>query len=42
VMWQGAGLHRYDRNDPADVSLEQQMNAALDSIRGGWRKCAHH
>jgi hypothetical protein len=42
VMWQGSGLHRYDRNDPADVSLEQNMNATLDSIRGGWRKCAHH
>ena len=23
VMWQGAGLHPYDKRNPADVSLEQ-------------------
>jgi len=42
VMWQGAGLHSFNKNDPADVSLEQQMNGTLDSLRGGWSKCAHH
>jgi hypothetical protein len=41
VMWQGPGLHSYDRHDPTDVALEQQMNAKRDQIRGSWRKCAH-
>ena len=41
VMWQGAGLHAYDRHNPADVSLEQQMNAERDQIRAGYGKCAH-
>jgi len=42
VMWQGPGLHPYNRGNPADVALESQMNQELDSIRGGWRKCTHH
>jgi hypothetical protein len=42
VMWQGAGLHPYDRHNPADVALESQMNARLDSIRGSWKKCRKH
>jgi hypothetical protein len=42
VMWQGAGLHPYDRSNPADVSLEQQMNAERDTIRAGYGKCAHN
>ena len=42
VLWQGPGLHPYNRNNPADVSLEHQMNGKLDSIRGSWRKCTHH
>jgi hypothetical protein len=41
VMWQGSGLHAYDRHNPADVSLEQQMNAERDQIRAGYGKCAH-
>jgi hypothetical protein len=42
VMWQGAGLHPYDRNNPVDVSLEQQMNAERDTIRAGYGKCTHN
>jgi hypothetical protein len=42
VMWQGPGLHPYNRNDPADVALESQMNATLDAIRGTWKKCRTH
>jgi hypothetical protein len=42
VLWQGPGLHPYDRSDPADLALESEMNATLDSIRGGWKKCRKH
>jgi hypothetical protein len=42
VMWQGSGLHSFNRNNPADVSLENQMNNTLDSIRGSWPKCRKH
>ena len=42
VMWQGSGLHSFNRNNPADVSLENQMNKTLDSIRGSWNKCRKH
>ena len=42
VMWQGAGLHQYNANNPADVDLEHQMNGTLDSIRGSWTKCRKH
>ena len=42
VMWQGPGLHPYDRNNPADVELESEMNATLDTIRGSWTKCRTH
>jgi hypothetical protein len=42
VMWQGPGLHPYNRNDPADVALESEMNATLDAIRGSWKKCRTH
>jgi hypothetical protein len=41
VMWQGLGLHGFDRHDANDVALENQMNAKRDQIRGSWRKCAH-
>ena len=39
VQWQGPGLHPYDPGNPADVTLETQMNAKLDQIRAGWHKC---
>jgi hypothetical protein len=42
VMWQGPGLHPYNRNDPADVALESEMNTTLDAIRGSWKKCRTH
>jgi hypothetical protein len=41
-MWQGPALGAYNPHDPADVRLEQQMNAKLDSIRGAWPKCTDH
>jgi hypothetical protein len=41
VMWQGPGLHQFNRGNPSDVALESQMNAERDAIRGGYRKCAH-
>ena len=42
IMWQGAGLHRYDPGNPADVQLEQAMNAQLDSILNGDKICRQH
>jgi hypothetical protein len=41
VMWQGPGLHPYNRANPSDVSLESAMNAERDAIRGSYAKCAH-
>jgi len=41
VMWQGPGLHPYNRGNPSDVSLESAMNAERDAIRGNYAKCAH-
>jgi hypothetical protein len=42
VMWQGPGLHPYNRNNPGDVQLENQMNAERNAIRGRYGKCAHN
>jgi hypothetical protein len=42
LMWQERALGRYSAGDPADVSLEREMNAKLDSIRDGWHKCVEH
>ena len=42
IAWHGLGLHRYDPNNANDVAMEQSMNAKLDEIRGGWRKCHQH
>ena len=42
VMWQGAGLHPFDKHNPADVSLESSMNAERDTIRSGYGKCSHN
>lgn len=42
VMWQGAGLHPFDKHNPADVSLESSMNAERDTIRAGYAKCSHN
>ena len=41
VMWQGPGLHPYDKHNPADASLESAMNAERDQIRAGYGKCSH-
>jgi len=41
VMWQGAGLHPFNRGNAADVALESAMNAERDAIRGGYGKCTH-
>ena len=41
VMWQGPGLHPFNRGNPADVALESSMNAERNSIRAGYRKCSH-
>ena len=41
VTWQGPGLHPFNRGNPADVALESSMNAERNSIRAGYRKCAH-
>ena len=40
-MWQGPGLHPFNRGNPLDVALESQMNAERNTIRAGYRKCAH-
>jgi hypothetical protein len=42
LVWQAPALHAYSAADPADVSLENAMNAKLDQIRAGWHKCLHH
>jgi len=41
VVWQGPGLHPYNRGNPSDVALESEMNAERNAIRGGYAKCAH-
>jgi hypothetical protein len=41
VVWQGPGLHPYNRGNPSDVALESAMNAERDAIRGGYAKCGH-
>jgi hypothetical protein len=41
VVWQGPGLHPYNRRNPSDVALESAMNAERDAIRGSYAKCAH-
>ena len=41
VMWQGPGLHPYNRGNPSDVALESAMNAERESIRGSYAKCGH-
>jgi hypothetical protein len=41
VMWQGPGLHPYNRGNPSDVARESAMNAERESIRGSYAKCAH-
>ena len=42
VMWQGGGLHAFDRKSPDDVAYEQRQNAVLDQIAAGDRLCRHH
>jgi hypothetical protein len=42
LLWQGPALHNYNPRNSADVRLERAMNAKLDAIRGGDRKCAAH
>jgi hypothetical protein len=42
VMWQGPGLHPYNRGNAADVALENEMNAERNAIRGSYGKCAHN
>jgi hypothetical protein len=41
VMWQGPGLHPFNRGNPSDVALESAMNAERDTIRAGYGKCDH-
>jgi hypothetical protein len=41
VMWQGPGLHPFNRGNPSDVALESAMNAERESIRSGYGKCTH-
>ena len=41
VMWQGPGLHAYDRQQPGRRLAREQMNAERDQIRAGYGKCAH-
>jgi hypothetical protein len=42
IMWQGAGLHDYDPNNPDDVQYQHEMNDQLDSILNGDRLCRQH
>jgi hypothetical protein len=41
VMWQGAGLHPFNRGNASDIALESAMNAERDAIRGSYGKCTH-
>jgi hypothetical protein len=36
------GLHDYDRDNPSDVSYEQQQNAILDRLAAGGKQCHQH
>jgi hypothetical protein len=42
VTWQGPGLHPFDRANPADVALEEQMNALHDDVSSGDTLCKQH
>jgi hypothetical protein len=42
LVWQGPGLHKYSPRNSSDVRLERAMNAKLDAINGGDRKCSAH
>jgi hypothetical protein len=42
LLWQGSGLHKYNPRNSADVRLEREMNAKLDALRAGARKCSAH
>jgi hypothetical protein len=37
-----AGLHDFDRNNPADVAYERHQNAVLDSIVSVDKLCRQH
>jgi hypothetical protein len=42
VMWQGSGLHTYDRQNSEDVAYEKQMNSLLDQVSAGDGRCHQH
>jgi hypothetical protein len=42
VQYQIAGLHAFNRRNPADVAYEAQENAILDRLAAGGRWCHHH
>jgi hypothetical protein len=37
-----AGLHDFDRNNPADAAYEKQQNAIHDSIAANDKLCRQH
>jgi hypothetical protein len=42
VGWTGRGLHDFNARNTADVAYEKAMNAQLDSILNGDRRCRQH
>jgi hypothetical protein len=42
VGWTGRGLHDFNARNAADVAYEKAMNAQLDSILNGDRRCRQH
>ncbi len=39
VTWEGAGLHDFDADDPADVAYEARMNALQLQVASGGKGC---
>lgn len=42
VVWQGSGLHDFDRDNPADLEYEREMNAIQDEVTAGGKLCRQH
>ena len=42
IMWQGTGLHDFDKSNPDDVAYEARMNDILDLVMAGDKRCRHH
>ncbi|MDQ2984433.1 MAG: hypothetical protein M3R70_11020 [Actinomycetota bacterium] len=42
ILWEGAGLHDFNGDNPNDVDYERRMNDQLDAILNGDKLCRQH